>query len=64
MEETWIDEDGHEYVALVDAFGVEREERVAHLVAEAFIANPGGKQEVRHLNGDKSDNRATNLEWV
>lgn len=64
MEETWTGEDGHEYVTLIDAFGVEKEERVAHLVANAFIANAEGKQEVRHLNGDKLDNRAVNLEWV
>lgn len=64
MEETWIGDDGNEYVTLVDAFGVENEEQVAYLVANAFIANPEGKKEVRHLNGDKLDNRAVNLEWV
>ena len=37
--------------------------RVHRLVAEAFHGPGGERQEVRHLNGDPTDNRAINLQW-
>ena len=43
--------------------GVGRNEFVHRLVASAFILNPQHKETVNHINGDKRDNTAKNLEW-
>lgn len=45
-------------------FGTRSARRVHRLVCEAFSgAPPTPRSEVNHLNGDKLDNRATNLAW-
>lgn len=36
---------------------------VHRLVAAAFCEHPEGKDQVDHINGDRKDNRASNLRW-
>ena len=43
---------------------VERKLSLHRLVAEAFVPNPNKLETVNHINLDKTDNRAENLEWL
>lgn len=56
---------GYLYVCL-KVNGIQKTYRVSRLVAQAFVPNddPEHKTQCNHINEDKLDNRACNLNWM
>lgn len=56
------DKDG--YFRVVLQKNGEKKNKIAHrLVAQAFIPNPDNKPQINHIDGNKQNNRLSNLEW-
>lgn len=56
------DRDGYMKVRLTKD-GRRHKKTVHRLVADAFIPNRYGKPQINHIDGDKANNGASNLEW-
>jgi hypothetical protein len=54
---------GYEVVHLSNN-GINKHRAIHRLVATAFVDNPNKLLEVNHIDGNKANNRADNLEWV
>ena len=57
-----MDRRGYRFVHL-RINGQRKTGKVHRLVAQAFLPNPDNYPQVNHKNGNKSDNRVSNLEW-
>lgn len=54
---------GYHTVCLYDGFGHQKRFLVSRLVATVFVENPNNEQYVNHIDENKDNNSADNLEW-
>lgn len=55
---------GYLVVNLTFPGGIQKVFTIHRLVAQTFIPNPEGKPQVNHIDGNKTNPNAENLEWV
>ncbi len=59
----WVNSNSYKYVDLYNANG-KRKFRVNRLVANHFVAKVPGANEVHHIDENRLNNSADNLQWV
>ena len=59
----WLDKDNYHTVTLWKN-RKPKQFKVHRLVAETFIPNPNRLPQVNHIDGNKNNNAASNLEWI
>lgn len=59
-----IADNGYMYVTLTDGKGNNKIKLVHRVVAESLLNNPTGREQVAHLDDDKTNNCVFNLYWM
>lgn len=59
----WIHKSGYTYITIKKPGTNKKSFRLHRLVATYFLENPEGLPAVNHLDGNKENNRVSNLEW-
>ena len=52
------------FIVQLNKNGIYKTHSVHRLVAEAFLPNPDNLPQIHHINHERKDNRACNLQWV
>jgi len=56
--------DGYVYYRLSKPGGIQKDFKAHRLVALAYVENPNNLETVNHIDGDKTNNHYSNLEWM